>query len=201
MKRLVRKWINQPSSSQPYHKLHGCRVLYDPNTEEIWFTDEDVTFQQIMPEALSDGWPNDKITGVAKRSPRYFYCYIQGDIMKDKHEELGNEQGYRRLAQDELVQTGDETYGVMDIEWQPTNEFQIGKPAWSVGGFNVWRRPAPCSALPRLNVRCECHEGIIHGSTYLNVIRVEEEDDGSFTAVTDHWPNDQVEFQEGSEAE
>ena len=49
--------------------------------------------------------------------------------------------------------------------------------------------PPPCSAPPRLNIRCEYNDGIVSGSTYLNVIRVEAEDDGSFTAVTDHWPN------------
>jgi len=45
------------------------------------------------------------------------------------------------------------------------------------------------SALPRINIRCEYSEGLVHGSRYLKVIRVEPEDDGSFTAVTDHWPN------------
>jgi hypothetical protein len=46
-----------------------------------------------------------------------------------------------------------------------------------------------CSALPRLNIRCEYSDGVVHGSTYLNVVRVEKEDDGSLTAVTDHCPN------------
>jgi len=55
-KRLMRKWINQPSGLQPYHKLHGKRVIYDPNTEEIWFTGGNIISQQILPEALSDGW-------------------------------------------------------------------------------------------------------------------------------------------------
>jgi hypothetical protein len=49
-----------------------------------------------------------------------------------------------------------------------------------------------CSGLPRVNIRCECSDGIVHGSTSLNVVRVEQEDDGTFTAVTDHWPNGQV---------
>lgn len=43
--------------------------------------------------------------------------------------------------------------------------------------------------IPRLNIRCETTDGHVTGSTYLNVIRVEAEDDGSFTAVTDHWPS------------
>jgi hypothetical protein len=43
-------------------------------------------------------------------------------------------------------------------------------------------------ATPTINVKCETSDGIVHGSTYLNVTRVEREDDGSLTAVTDHWP-------------
>lgn len=59
MKRLVRKWINQPSTLQPYHDLHGRRVLYDSETEEIWFTEGPVISQRMIhPEALSDGWPH-----------------------------------------------------------------------------------------------------------------------------------------------
>lgn len=49
--------------------------------------------------------------------------------------------------------------------------------------------PAPAApVIPRLNIRCETTNGHVTGSTYLNVVRVEAEDDGSFTAVTDHWP-------------
>ena len=37
--------------------------------------------------------------------------------------------------------------------------------------------------LPRINVKCETVDNGIAGSTYLEVIRVEQEDDGSLTAV------------------
>ena len=57
--------------------------------------------------------------------------------------------------------------------------------------------PAGGSSLPRINIRCECHDGKIRGTTYLKVVRVEQEDDGSFTAVTDHWPNYEVDDQMG----
>jgi hypothetical protein len=56
MKRILRKWVNQPSTLQQYHKLHGKRVLFDPNEEVIYFTEGDVISQQIDPLALSDGW-------------------------------------------------------------------------------------------------------------------------------------------------
>src|SRR5574337_661402 len=44
-------------------------------------------------------------------------------------------------------------------------------------------------ATPILNIRCESvvPDGV-KGSTYLPVVRVEAEDDGSFTAVTNYWP-------------
>jgi hypothetical protein len=73
MKRLMRKWINQPSTLQPYHALDGKRVIYDPNTEEIWFTEGDIISQQIQPIALSsgDGWPPlpDTPTVKVERTP------------------------------------------------------------------------------------------------------------------------------------
>jgi hypothetical protein len=48
----------------------------------------------------------------------------------------------------------------------------------------------PAHELPKLNIRCETRDGLVHGTTRPNVIRVEQEDDGSYTAVTDHWPQE-----------
>lgn len=45
------------------------------------------------------------------------------------------------------------------------------------------------SSHPKINIRCETTDGEVSGSTGLNVLRVEREDDGSFTAVTDYWPS------------
>lgn len=42
--------------------------------------------------------------------------------------------------------------------------------------------------LPKLNIRCDYHGCGGHGTTYLNVVRVEKEDDDSFTAVSNDWP-------------
>lgn len=53
---------------------------------------------------------------------------------------LGNEPGYRRLESGELVQEGDETFGVFGNPWELANKYQIGKPANKVGGFATWRR-------------------------------------------------------------
>lgn len=47
---------------------------------------------------------------------------------------------------------------------------------------------AALSAVPVLNIKCEAITKGIIGATNLKVIRVDAEDDGSFTAVTDYWP-------------
>lgn len=54
-------------------------------------------------------------------------------------------------------------------------------------------------SVPKLNIRCETEDQI--GATYLDVVRVEAEDDGSFTAVTNHWPVSSVPPQPMSDAE
>ena len=57
---LKRMWINQPSSKQPFHELHGSRVLVvhdSSSTARIFFVDGAVESQDIDPLALSDGWP------------------------------------------------------------------------------------------------------------------------------------------------
>lgn len=42
--------------------------------------------------------------------------------------------------------------------------------------------------LPTVHIKCETSFGKVFGATSLNVTRVEGNDDGSITAVTDHWP-------------
>lgn len=46
--------------------------------------------------------------------------------------------------------------------------------------------------LPVLHITCETRSNGIIGSTDLPVIRVGANDDGSFTAVTDYWPQAHV---------
>ena len=55
--KIVRKWIDQPSTLQPYHKLHGMEVLYDPDEKRIYFTSGNIISQQIDPSVLCDGCP------------------------------------------------------------------------------------------------------------------------------------------------
>ena len=54
-------WVNQPSTLQQYHKLHGTKVLamheYD-DTYLIYFLSGEIEAQQIFKSALSEGWPN-----------------------------------------------------------------------------------------------------------------------------------------------
>jgi hypothetical protein len=62
---VERKWINQPSKDQPYHNLHGTRVLATAETAtvaRIYFLEGAVISQQISWLALSDGWPRERDT-------------------------------------------------------------------------------------------------------------------------------------------
>lgn len=52
-----------------------------------------------------------------------------------------------------------------------------------------WIPPEEAAAVPTVHVVCETRSNGLAGTMPLNVIRVEREDDGAFTAVTDHWPS------------
>lgn len=58
----TRMWIDQPSSLQPHHKLHGTNVLahpeYDGPTVRVYFLTGNVVSQQVLKNALSHGWVN-----------------------------------------------------------------------------------------------------------------------------------------------
>lgn len=56
---MRRMWINQPSTFQPLHKLHGVLVLaaHESNTlARAYFIEGDVISQQIPWTSLSEGW-------------------------------------------------------------------------------------------------------------------------------------------------
>lgn len=55
-------WINQPSSLQPHHKLHGINVLaiqegiIGGGVHRIYFLSGETISQQIHSRALCEGW-------------------------------------------------------------------------------------------------------------------------------------------------
>ncbi len=57
---LRRAWINQPSTQQPLHHLHGVNVLASSDIRDgtciIYFLGGDVISQECNPARLSDGW-------------------------------------------------------------------------------------------------------------------------------------------------
>lgn len=56
---IERMWINQPSTLQPFHKLHGSNVLALPDGGDfvrVYFVSGDVISQLIPKLALSKGW-------------------------------------------------------------------------------------------------------------------------------------------------
>lgn len=56
---LTRMWINQPSTLQPHHALHGTNVLAVPeygDTMRIYFLSGNTISMQVSRLALSKGW-------------------------------------------------------------------------------------------------------------------------------------------------
>lgn len=65
---LKRMWINQPSWLQPLHKMHGIRVLAEPepnqpNTMRAWLLEGEWQSISIPKQSLSDGWPSSSRPG------------------------------------------------------------------------------------------------------------------------------------------
>jgi hypothetical protein len=69
MKALERYWINQPSTLQPHHKMHGKNVLarlgvtinrklknQNPLITTVYFVDGDTISADIFTNSLSPGW-------------------------------------------------------------------------------------------------------------------------------------------------
>ncbi len=56
---LHRLWVNQPSTKQPFHHLHGTRVLgyHEGTAWRVYLLAGDVISQLIPSSALSAGWP------------------------------------------------------------------------------------------------------------------------------------------------
>jgi len=58
---LTRMWINQPSTHNVHHNLHGRNVLMVEGDKgdisvRIYFTEGAVVSMQILPICLSKGW-------------------------------------------------------------------------------------------------------------------------------------------------
>lgn len=61
---LQRVWINQPSTLQTHHNLHGTKVLVDfskdKSSPDVYFLGRGVHRMRVSAEALSSGWPEPK---------------------------------------------------------------------------------------------------------------------------------------------
>lgn len=55
---LFRGWIDQPSTLQPLHKLHGTKVLVQQTSNEtrVWFLSGDVISMIVPANVISKGW-------------------------------------------------------------------------------------------------------------------------------------------------
>lgn len=57
---MERMWVNQPSTLQPDHELHGTNVLMDDSTDkdypDVYFLSGPVVAQKMAKLSLSKGW-------------------------------------------------------------------------------------------------------------------------------------------------
>lgn len=55
---MKRMWINQPSTLQPFHYLHGEKVLAIPesNSWRVYFLKDSVVSMLVPKNTLSEGW-------------------------------------------------------------------------------------------------------------------------------------------------
>lgn len=66
---MRRMWINQPSTLQPLHRMHGVNVLAVEEykgTMRVYFLSGDVVSQQVFTRCLSPGW---RIAGRSNTQP------------------------------------------------------------------------------------------------------------------------------------
>ena len=55
--RLYRAWINQPSTDQPLHALHGQRCIVEDHGRDsvrIWFTEGDIHSMEVLRRCVSE---------------------------------------------------------------------------------------------------------------------------------------------------
>lgn len=93
---------------------------------------------------------------------------------------------YARPANAPDPSEGWERGEVVDVEFHNRPERPEGEGWYPLVVADTGDGTAP---FPRINVKCETVNDGITGSAFLKVIRVEQEDDGSLTAVIDHWPH------------
>ena len=90
---LQRKWINQPSTAQPQHDLHGECVLYNPVDNEIYFLRGDVVSGTYDPIILSDGWPNNHPSAGCRCDNCVFF--LGGEAATGKCDRLGIDRSFK----------------------------------------------------------------------------------------------------------
>lgn len=65
---IYRAWINQPSTQQPLHDLHGTHCIVndlDDNCVDIYFTEGDVYSMRVSRQCISRGRRPDAEARVA----------------------------------------------------------------------------------------------------------------------------------------
>lgn len=78
---MRRMWINQPSTLQPLHRLHGVKVLACADTDRTsraYFLSGDIIDMQVPRETLSEGWPEHASRGTDSDDAMIYGIHEEG---------------------------------------------------------------------------------------------------------------------------
>lgn len=102
---IQRMWINQPSTSQPLHKLHGTNVLAirEGDGWRIYFLSGAVISQQAPFDTLSDGWTQSRAERYLDNLEHEAYIIKREDVGEEGNKGIAYEHAVNILANAILI--------------------------------------------------------------------------------------------------
>jgi hypothetical protein len=106
-----RMWINQPSTSQPEHGLHGCNVLAVPEVDgeyfTVYFLTGPIVSTRVSKLSLSEGWKEEPVRRMSGAlNSMEMEMAIKGQRLRAIHSayhRLGVSIGFARDLVDEFL--------------------------------------------------------------------------------------------------
>lgn len=92
------------------------------------------------------------------------------------------------MSEESLLRAMASNYGDGPHQWDYLDKEACLRAADEIRDLKRMINGLPPLAAPAIQIKCETRDGVLVGTTSLPVVRVDIEDDGSYTAVTDYWP-------------
>jgi hypothetical protein len=126
MTNIRRMWINQPSTLQRYHALHGTNVLAlreTKSTYRVYFLSGSIISQQIGSDALSSGWRDSPASNGIEIGD--LVCHVSGEHfivhhVKEREHLLCSPTRWLKLWDCTLVRKRHECLDTLDKDPSPT---------------------------------------------------------------------------------